>query len=172
MDDRDQENLTELFARFFDTEETRDMIDNVREADQIFWDHPAPEPDELLVAKIKTDMAVQLSSRRTRLARHRQYRRAASVAAIVVIAGLFASLFNTGPEPVALASASLMPTAIWESSNIAVDDEDLAVFTAEIEKIENAVMTLESNDDISDSSSALDELEFELIVARNDFWKE
>jgi hypothetical protein len=172
MDDRDQENLTELFARFFDTEETRGMMDDAREADGIFHDHPAPEPDAVLVAKIKADMAVQLSSRRARLARYRQYRRAASVAAIVLIAGLFASLFNAGPEPVALASASLMPTAIWESSNIAVDDEDLAVFTAEIDKIENAVMTLESNDDISDSSSTLDEMEFELIVVRNDFWKE
>jgi hypothetical protein len=172
MDDRDQENQTELFARFFDTEETSAMIDGVREAERIFHDHPTPEPDAALMAKIKADMAVQVSIRRARLARHRQYRRAASVAAIVLIAGLFASLFNAGPEPVALASASLMPTAIWESSNIAVDDEDLAVFTAEIDKIENAVMTLESDDDISDSSSTLDELEFELIVVRNDFWKE
>ena len=161
-----------MFARFFDTEETSGIVDDLREADRLFHDHPAPEPDASLMANITTDMAIQLSSRRARLARHRLYRRAASVAAIVLIAGLFAALFNAGPEPVALASASLMPTAIWESSNIAVDDEDLAVFHAEIEKIENAVMTLESNDDISDSSSTLDELEFELIVARNDFWKE
>ena len=71
-----------------------------------------------------------------------------------------------------MATASLIPTAIWESSNIAVDDEDLAVFTAEIEQLENEVMTLDLNDDISDRSGILDELEIELIVARNDFWKE
>jgi hypothetical protein len=172
MDDRDQENLNELLTQFFDTEEVRDMMDDVQEANRLFYDHPAPDPDAVLVASIKRDMAAELSSRSTRLARHRQFRRAASVAAIVLIAGLLASLFNAGPEPVALARASIMPTAIWESSNIAVDDEDLAVFTAEIDRIENAVMTLEADDDIGDSSSALDELEFELIVVRNDFWKE
>jgi len=172
MDVRKQENLNELLTQFFDNEEARGMMDDVREADRAFHDHPAPEPDAVLVAGIKRDMAVLLSSRRARLAWHRQYRRAVSVAAIVLIAGLFASLFNAGPEPVELAKASLIPTAIWESSNIAVDDEDLAQFHAEIERIENAVMTLDSDDAISDSSSALDELEFELIVVHNDFWKE
>ena len=172
MDDRDQENLTEVFARFFDTEETRGMMDDVQETDRILRDHPAPEPNATLMANIKADVAVRLSLRRARLARHRLCRRIASVAAIVVIAGIFASLFNVGPEPVTLASASLIPTAIWESSNIAVDDEALAVFTAEVDQIENEVMTLESNDDISDSSRTLDELEFELIVVHSDFWKE
>ena len=148
------------------------MIDDAREADRILRGYPAPEPDVTLVAKIKADMAVRLSARRARLARYRHYRRAAAAAAIFAIAGICASLFTANPAPTGMATASLIPTAIWESSNIAVDDEDLAVFTAEIEQLENEVMTLDLNDDISDRSGILDELEIELIVARNDFWKE
>jgi len=172
MDDRSREDMTELFARFFDAEETRAMIDDVREADRILYDHPAPDPNAKLLASIKADLAVRLSARRAQRSRRRTNRRIAAVAAVVVSAGILAALFNTGPESGSLATASLIPTAIWESSNIAVDDEDLAVFTAEIEQIEDEVMTLESNDDISDSSGTLDELEIELIVVRNDFWKE
>lgn len=171
MSERDQERLSELLAGLFAAEEAERVLGDLQEADQILFDHPAPKPSVQLLDQIKADMAVRLSARRVQL-RHRRQRRVAAVAAVVVSAGIFVTLFNAGPEPVGLTTASLIPTAIWESSNIALDDEDLAVFTAEIDQIENEVMALESNDDISDSHRALDELEMELAVVGNDFWKE
>lgn len=172
MRDDYRENLSDLFAKFFDTKEAEGIIDDLHAADQVLRDHPAPEPDTRLLAQIKVDLAGALLSKQARQSKYRIHKRIAAVAAVAMSAGLFVTLFSTGPEPGGLATASIIPTAIWESSNIAVDDEDLATLTAEIEQLEEEVMTLESTDDTSDSLRALDELEMELIVVRNDFWKE
>ena len=96
-----------------------------------------------------------------------------AAAAIVLIAGIVATILNDGsPAPGRLEAASLIPTGIWESNNIEADDENLAALAAEIEQIENEVMTLESGDDTSDSDRTVEELEIELIVVSSDFWKE
>ena len=164
--------MAELLDRFLNAEEAKKLIDDIRDVEQVLHDHPAPQPSARLLADIKKNLSSGLSTRRVRLDRHKTYTRIAAVAAIVMITGLIASRFKIGPDPIGLASASLLPTAIWESGNIAVDDEKLAIFTAEIEQIENEVMILELDDDTSDSGNTLEELEIELIVARNDFWKE
>ncbi|MEA3225741.1 MAG: hypothetical protein U9Q07_07295 [Planctomycetota bacterium] len=173
MNDRDRENLTELFERFFDAEEAKGSLEDVREGEQIFRDNPAPEPDDMLIANIKAEIAMRLPVRRAQLARRRMYRRAATAAAILIIGAIGTLLFDGGgPVPGRLEAASLIPTAIWESNNIAIDDENLAVFAAEIDQIENEVMILESGEDTSEDASTVEEMEIELIVARNDFWKE
>ena len=173
MKDRDRENPAELFERFFDAEQASGMLEDVRRGEQILRDNPAPEPDDMLIANIKAEIAMRLPIRRARLARHRTYRRATAAAAIFVIAGIGAMLFNQGgPGPGQVAAASLIPTAIWESNNIAIDDENLAVFAAQIDQLEDEVMTLESGEDAGEGSRTLEELEIELIVVRSDFWKE
>lgn len=172
MKDQDRENLAELLGRFFDAEEASGMLEDVRQGEQILGDNPAPEPDHKLIADIKAEIAILLA-RRAQLATRTMYRRAAVAAAIVIIAGIGAKLFNNGPlQPGPLAAASLIPTAIWESNDIAADDENLAVFAAEIDQIENEVMTLESGDDTSDGARSVEELEMELILISSDFWKE
>ena len=65
-----------------------------------------------------------------------------------------------------------MPTAIWESDDITTDDADLAIYTIEIEQIEDELRSLQSGEDIGDSDSSLSELEMELVAINNDFWKE
>ena len=173
MEDRNEENLGELFGRFFDAEQVDGYLRDLQEAERIFRDNPAPEPDDMLIANIKAGIAMRLPVRKARLARHRTYRRAAAAAAIVIIAGIAAVLFNDdSPRSGQLAAASLIPTAIWESNDIAVDDENLAAFAAEIEQIENEVLTLESGDDTADRDRTVEELEIELIVVSSDFWKE
>lgn len=174
MEDRNQENLGELFGKFFDAEQVESCLKDFQEAEQIFRDNPAPEPDDMLIANIKAEIAMRLPARKAELARRRFYRRAAAAAAIVVIvAGICATLFDgSPPKPGGPFAASLIPTAIWESNNIAVDDDNLAVFAAQIEQIENDMMTLESGEDTGEGSRTVEELEIELIVVRSDFWKE
>ena len=173
MEDRNREDLGELFGKFFNAEQVESCIKDFQEAERIFRDNPAPEPDDMLIASVKAQIAMRLPARKAQLARHRVYRRAAVAAAIVIIAGIAATVLNDGgPEPGRLAAASLIPTAIWESNDIATDDEDLAAFAAEIEQIENEVMTLESGDDTADRGRTVEELEMELIVVNSDFWKE
>ena len=173
MEDRNRENLGELFGKFFDVEQVESCLKDFHEAERIFRENPAPEPDDMLIANIKAEIAMRLPVRKAQFARQRTYRRAAAAAAIVVIAGIAATLFNDhSPEPGRLAAASLIPTAIWESNNIAIDDDNLAVFAGLIDQMENEVMTLESGDDTYQSYRTVEELERELIVVRSDFWKE
>ena len=173
MEDRNHENMGDLFGKFFTSEQVDSYLKDLQEAERIFRENPAPEPDDMLIANIKAEIAMRLPARKAQLARHRTYRRAAVAAAILIIAGIATTVLNDRrPQPGRLAAASLIPTAIWESSDIATDDEDLAAFAAEIEQIENEVMTLESGDDTSESDRTVEELEIELIVVSSDFWKE
>jgi len=173
MESRNQENLGELFGKFFDAEQVESCIKDFQEAERIFADNPAPEPDDMLIANIKAEIAMRLPIRKAELARRRTYRRAVAAAAVFLIAGISTMLFN-GPQhgPARLAAASLIPTAVWESDDVTADDENLAFFATEIEQIANEVMALESNEDRSESDSTIAELEMELILVTSDFWKE
>lgn len=173
MSDRDRENLAELIERLCGAGQAEGVLEDVCRGEQLLHDNPAPEPDSELIADIKAEIALFLPARRAKLARRRTYKRAAAAAAILIAAWIGASLFNTGtPRPGQIAAASLIPTAIWESNDIAADDENLAVFAAEIDQIENEVMILEAGDDTYESDRTVEELEIELIVVRSDFWKE
>ncbi len=172
MEDRNHENLGELFGKFFDAEQVESHLNDFQEVERIFRDNPAPAPDDMLIANIKAEIAMRLPARKAELARRRIYKRAVAAAAVFLIAGISTTLFD-GPThgPVKLAAASLIPTAIWESDNIASDDENLAFFATEIQQIENEVIALESDEDTSESDSTIEELEMELIVISSDFWK-
>ena len=172
MENRNQENLGEMFGKFFDAERVDSCLKDFQEAERIFADNPAPEPDDMLIANIKAEIAMRLGARKAKLARRRIYRRAVAAAAVIIVAGISATLFDrAGREPGRLATASLIPTAIWESDDVIADDADLAFFATEIEQIENEVMALESNEDTSESDSTIAELEMELILISSDFWK-
>ena len=172
MEDRNRENLAELFGKFFDAEQVESYLEDVRETERMLADNPAPAPDDMLLANIKAEIAMRLPVRRAQLARHRTYRRVAVAAALVIVAAISVTLFdNAAPDPGGLVTASLIPAAIWESDNIAADDESLAFFATEIEQIENEVIALESDRDASESDSTIMEIEMELEDISTDFWK-
>ncbi|OHB64333.1 MAG: hypothetical protein A2Y76_01970 [Planctomycetes bacterium RBG_13_60_9] len=66
--------------------------------------------------------------------------------------------------------AAIMPAAIWESDNLAVDDLDIVYFTAEIRHIETQMQALES-DEGEVGGGGPDELESELMAIETEFWK-
>ena len=173
MDDQNQENLKELIARFFDVEQAESYNEDFRIAEQIFHEHPAPEPDDMLIASIKAEIARRLNSQRVRRFRRMLYEAAGIAAAVAILAIVGLQLFEQSDIQPAngVYSASLIPTILWESDNIAADDTDLAVFTAEIEQIENEILTLESGEEIGESESTVTELEMELAEINSDFWK-
>jgi hypothetical protein len=172
MEDRNQENLRELFEKFFDAEQAESCIEDIQKAEQIFREHPAPEPDDVLIANIKAEIAMRLQAARARRFRRIIYEVAGVAAAIFIVAAVSLQLFEKDAHrPGEFVSASLIPTAIWESDDIAADDEDLAVFTAQIEQIEDEVLALQSGEDAGNGDSTLVELEMELIEINSDFWK-
>jgi hypothetical protein len=58
--------------------------------------------------------------------------------------------------------------AIWESDNITVDDPHLASLTAEVEQIENELLTLQEGETSGNGERAVSELEMELAVINSD----
>jgi len=173
MDNRNHENLRELFEKLFDAEQAESCVEDIQKAEQILRDNPAPEPDDMLIANIKAEIAMRLPAARTHRFRRIAYEAVGVAAAILIVAAVSLQLFQKeAPMPREVVySASLIPTAIWESNDIATDDEDLADFTTQIEQIEDEVLALQSGEDTGNGDSTLAELEMELIEINSDFWK-
>jgi hypothetical protein len=168
MNSQNDENLKELFDRFQSAEQAESSIEDIQKAEQILRDHPAPEPDSMLIANIKAEIAMRLPAKRTNVFIKIAPKVAYAAAAILIISAISLSLFNntaheTGP---------LIPTAVWESDDITTDDAELAIYTIEIEQIEEELRSLQSGEDTGNGDSSLSELEMELVAINNDFWKE
>jgi len=173
MDNRNHENLRELFEKLFDAEQAGRCVEDIQKAEQILRDNPAPEPDDMLIANIKAEIAMRLPAGRVHRFRRIIYEAVGVAAAILLVAAVSLQLVRKeapGPGEVVY-SASLIPTAIWESDDITTDDEDLAVFTTQIAQIEDEVLALQSGEDTGNGDNTLAELEMELIEINSDFWK-
>ncbi|MHC4728079.1 MAG: hypothetical protein ACYS17_12720, partial [Planctomycetota bacterium] len=147
-------------------------VEDIKKAEQILSDHPAPEPDSMLIANIKAEIAMRLPAKRTNTFMNTAYKLASVAAAILIISAVSISLFDNNtlkPDPI---DGSLLPTALWESDDITTDDADLAIFTIEIEQIEEELRTLQLGESAGNGDSSLSELEMELVAINNDFWKE
>jgi len=173
MKRRNEEDLKELFEKFMDAKQAERCLEDVQKAEQILREYPAPEPDDMLIANIKAEIAMRLPARRADVFKHIAYKAACAAAAVIFVTAIGLRLFDKGNgEPGPVVYASIIPTAIWESDNIAADDTDLAIFTTEIEQIEEELLTLQLEDDHGNGDSTITELEMELIEINNsDFWK-
>lgn len=172
MDDRNYENLRELFEKFFDAEQAEGCVVDIQKAEQILHKYPAPEPDDMLIANIKAEVAMRLHASRAHRIRRTIYEVVGAAAVILFVAAVSLQMFIKKDAPNRdYIQASIIPTEIWESDDITLDDENLAVFTAQIEQIEDEVMALQSGQDTGNGDSTLTELEMELIEINSDFWK-
>ena len=126
----------------------------------------------MLIANIKAEIAMRLPSGRADVFRRVVYKAAAVAAAVIVLTAIGLRLSDKGgSESGAVVYASIIPAAIWESDDITVDDADLAVFAAEIEQIEDELVTLELGGDSGSDERTLEEFEIELMEINSDFWK-
>ncbi len=172
MNDENQENLKELFEKFLDAEQAESCTEDVQKAEEILSEHPAPEPDAMLIANIKAEIAMRLPAKRAYVFKHIAYKVACAAAAVIFITAIGLRLFDKGGvEPNGVQYATIIPTAIWESDDITAADADLVIFTAEIEQIEDEVLTLQLGEDDGNGDRSVSELEMELIQINSDFWK-
>ncbi len=173
MNDENQENLKELFEKFLDAEQAESCVEDVQKAEEILLEHPAPEPDAMLIANIKAEIAMRLPAKRAYVFKHIAYKVACAAAAVIFITAIGLRLFDKGGvEPNGVQYATIIPTAIWESDDITAADADLVIFTAEIEQIEDEVLTLQLGEDDGNGDSKITDLEMELIeIYNSDFWK-
>ena len=172
MNSRNEENLKELFETFLDAEQAESCTEDVQKAEEILREHPAPEPDAMLIANIKAEIAMRLPARKAGVFKQIAYKAVSVAAAVIFLTAIGLRLFEKGGiESGPVVYASLIPTAIWESDDIAADDADLVIFTAEIEQIEDEVLTLQLGEDDGNGDRSVSELEMELIQINSDFWK-
>jgi hypothetical protein len=171
MNERNEENLKELFEKFLDSGQAERNAEDIRKGEEIFREHPAPEPDGEVIGDIKAEVARELLVRERRVFKQVVYKTAAVAAAFVIVAVVSVKLFEKGGEQQKVAAASMLPSALWESEDIAADDVDLAILTAEIEEIESEALALELGEDGGNGLAELAELEMELMEIDSDFWK-
>jgi hypothetical protein len=156
-----------------DAEEAGRAAQDIVSGDELLRTNPAPQPDENVVAGIKTFVSAALAERRHRIALHHRILSAAAVAAAVVVVSAAALKFyeSQPAERTTMRMAAAIPDRIWESSDIAADDADIAVLAAEISTIENELYGVELTDNGTNGSASADDLEMELIGVSGDFWK-
>ena len=173
MNNQNQENLKELLEKFLDTNNVQKYAEDIQKAKEILCEHPAPEPNDMLIANIKAEIAMRLPVRRTYVFKHIAYKALSIAAAVIFITAIGLGLFDNGArEPGPVQYASIIPAAIWESDDIAADDADLVIFNTEIEQIEDELRALQFGEDDSNGDSTITELEMELVDINNsDFWK-
>ena len=165
MKDESKENLKVLFEKFVGGEQAERAVEDVRKGEQILREHSAPGPDSELVSDIKAEIAGALLRKNFR---RMAYKTTVAVAAVILLAVISVRIFEKGGgEPKRVATASIIPAAIWEG-----DDADLAILTAEIKQIEGRVQTLQLGENGANGDRELAELEMRLIALDSDFWKE
>ncbi len=102
---------------------------------------------------------------------HPLYRYVA-LAAAVLLTALIGFFGRPAPRQPEVSFASLIPTAIWESDDLASDDMELAYFQSELERLETQMQAIEAGDGDLLATASLDEVEMEMIRIDRQFWKE
>ncbi|UCD48926.1 MAG: hypothetical protein JSW27_15480 [Phycisphaerales bacterium] len=169
MKNPDPDNLKELFERFMPPSDAETAAGEVHAGEDVLRDHPAPQPRPEIIVGIKLQINDKLAGRHR--TSHSLYRIAAAAAAVIVVA-LIGYLGRAPQSRSNLSRAALIPTAIWESDDIASDDFDIAYFASEIQQIEAQVRALEAGEGENTGAGALDEVEMELMQINAEFWKE
>lgn len=166
-------HLEELLAKFYDAAEAKQAAEEIRKGEQIFRLNPAAQPSEELIDEIKSQLAARLHQQRAVAARL-VFAKAAAVAAVfVILAWTGAKLLNRGrveeqkPRPI----LAMISQEIWESSDVAADDPDLATLNAQIEAIARNLLTIRLDEGGNGNGQVIADIEVKLIQIEGDFWK-
>ena len=172
MAGRNEENLRHLFERFFAEEDAERCAEDVRKAEQMLQQWPAPEPDDELMVDIKAAVAARLQQRKEGAFRRAVYKVAAVAAMVFIVAVINVKVFDRGEsKPGEIVTASLWPAGIWDSEDVSVDDAILSALNAQIEQIESEVLALQLGENGGNGDRAVAELEMEFLDIVSDFWK-
>ena len=170
MNGQNEGELKDLFDNFLDPKQAEKAVEDVRKAERILREHPAPEPDGELIVDIKAEIARALMHKRTGSFKRTAYKVAAIAAGFIILATISVKLFEKGDDETGT-YVSRIPRAIWESDNIAADDADLAILNAEIEQIKHNLLAIQLGENNGNGRIELAELEIKLIEINSNFWK-
>ncbi len=167
MKDHTRENLLELLRAFMDESAARTANRDIEAAERILEGSAVRAPSPETLSAIKSRM---VAAAHRRSARIRVFRTAAVAAAVMLM--VLIGRHGRGPnDRPGVNFASIIPTAIWESHDIAADDPDLVYFTSQIRQIETQMRDIETDSTEMRDSDVLDDIEVELIAIETEFWK-
>jgi hypothetical protein len=169
MKQRDQDNFEALFGQFMPPAEAEAKAEEIRAADAMLRAHPAPKPRPEIIVGVKLRIADKLAGQHRHSHPFVRFVGAAAAVLVVAFIGLSGHFRPSRPE---VTHAALIPTAIWESDDLATDDLDIAYFTAEIRQIETQMYALEAGEGDAAGVATLSEVEMELMRINTEFWKE
>ncbi len=157
------ENLEKLIASFYEAADAEQVRREIQLGDEMMGSCPDVRPDGRVVDAIKSMVAKEAASRKRR---GRIIRNIGAVAAVAVIATVYAVLLAPKPNPAIIA---IVP-APW-----VIDEEDVSVTIASNELDELMESMLETSlDEYNDERTSLEELEREIqevAINEDNFWK-
>jgi hypothetical protein len=99
------------------------------------------------------------------------YKLALAAAVFVVLAAVGVRMLKEGSGPLEIVQGPIISERVWDSENVAADDMDLAVFTAEVDQLEIEFTTLERGENGGNGQSDVSELEMDFVEISNDIWE-
>ena len=173
MKNNKKENLKELFEKFLDSNKAQQAAEDINRAGEILEKYPVPAPSAQLLEGIKAQVAVKAAARRKAIVFRRIAYRVAAIAAVVIITiSVGIKLFEKEtPVLQTLALDMAIPATIWDSDNLADDDDHSAILVAEIEQIERDLLALQLDENGSNGLPIVEVLEMELNEINGNFWK-
>ena len=153
-------------------QQSGELLEGLEAVEQLFEQYPAPKPDQQVKESIKSQISAALSQKHSHRLRNVFCRVVATSAVVAIVATVSIRVSQKpGSAEQGFVSSSIMPAAIWESDDIAVDDLVIATLTAELEQIEADTLAFELNENMNLNPDVTASLEMELIEIDNEFWK-
>lgn len=172
MSDTENEDVRNLFEMFVDAGEAGQAADDIDRADVILRQYPSPEPGAAVLAKTKAAAREALMRRGAVEPRRAMYKVVAVAAVLFVAAVVAVKVFQPAAvQPTSQTAAAVIPSAVWQSNDIATADADIAVLTAEVNQIADELASLRLGDDAVNGQERVYDVEMELIDISSDFWK-
>ncbi|MBN2457443.1 MAG: hypothetical protein JXB29_13075 [Sedimentisphaerales bacterium] len=171
MEEKNGENIKQLFQRFLAAEEAKEAAEDIHRGDEILRKNTAPGPDEKVIENIKLNVKGKLLDSRGGVVRRRLYGAACVAAAGIILTVLIIKIPRTGRDSQKGATASAITSAIWESDRLVEDDKDLSNLSLEVQQIEKEFLALRLGEQSEYQQTELGDLEVEMMEINGDFWK-
>jgi hypothetical protein len=164
MDTEKPENLRDIVGTFVNAEKVQEYLDDIQAGEQILRDYPAPEPDEMLIANIKAEIALNILPRKVNLFRKIVYRTAAVAATVIVVYSIWIGLFEN--------NSKISPPTYPAAADLFTWDRNAEYIKLEADKIEHQLMAIaQKADEELDSYEAIQELEINSAIINSDLWE-
>ena len=142
------ENLRELIEKFMDAKNARTYLEDIEAGERILREYPAPEPDDMVLANIKANMALHKLPHKTVTFRKRVFEALAVAASIAIIAIIsFSSLRETPTPPpgTPVDRTSVVRVGFWTDDDIAFNNT-LENLRNDVRSIGTQISQLEAED--------------------------